>query len=187
MKTHRVLYQQLGENATTSRDPVAVVIAQDGNEVTARSGNREFTVDLTATCTVCVSYDNNMLVSKDKYSVGEVELPDWLSPDEWLRNTTRWKYTWGFGADRSWPESWQRFVAGCGEAQKYSVIKLLKTKKFRSKFRASLREQLERWLDTAPEDRQYDSPFSYRQWDCLISPYDKRNARGIASSLYHSR
>jgi hypothetical protein len=170
------LTQQLGENSTTSRTPIAVL------------GERE--VDMNATVACCVSSDFDMLVSVPKYGTVEIELPEWLSPREWLDNQTEWKWAWGFGVEKSWPKSWQRFVAYncCGNsARRLAVVKLLTTKNFRSAFRASLRAQLETWFLTPTEERQFDSPFSRKQWDSLCDRYVEREAKCLDNTLYYRR
>ena len=173
--THKILFKQLGENATTPRDPVAVV-------------NGEPDVDLNAETTVCVSSDNDMLTAKKTYSIGEITLPEWLPPEEWLRNTTAWKWLWGLGADPTWSEAWQRGLVNLGStAHRLAAVKLLRTKKFRSNFRESLRDRLVEWLDTPVDERRYDSPFSYRQWGCLVNRYVAREAKQIDSNLYYSK
>jgi hypothetical protein len=171
--TRKILFKQLGENSTTPRDPVGVV-------------TDESKVDLEATTTCCLSFDDNRLVPKKLYSIGEVTLPDWLDPEEWLHDQTAWKWLWGLGADPNWPEAWQRGLLRLGSsANRLAAIKLLRVKKFRSEFRKSLRGQLETWLETPREDRQYDSPFSFRQWDCLVNRHVAIEAKQRDAGLYH--
>jgi len=179
------LTRQLGENSTTPRDPVAVY---DPEGV-----HRDITFKETTTC--CLNSGDNRLVSTQLYGKTEVELPSWLDPNEWLRNRTAWKWAWGCGCDKSWPEAWQRYLAyqcgrvggntGEGTARRLAVIKLLKVKNFRSEFRQSLRDRLESWLETPADERQYDSPFSFRQWECLTR-YERRRAKCLDNQLYWS-
>ena len=173
LTTHKILFKQLGENATSPRDPVGVYSGQ---------------VDLEEMTTCCASYDDNRLVPKKLYSVGEVTLPEWLSPEEWLRNTSCWKRLWGLGADPSWPEAHQRALVHLGSTgHRLAAIKLLRTKKFRSSFRESLRDRLVEWLDTPADERRYDSPFSYRQWGCLVNRYVAIEAKRLDAGLYSSK
>ena len=174
MKTHQILLRQTGEVSYTPRDPVAVY--EPG------------TVDLEETTSCCLSSDDWRLVSTKLWEVREITLPDWLAPEEWLRNTTVWKWAWGCGVDPEWPEAWQRTLAqgGFSCAQRIACVKLLGTKKFRSEFRASLKEQLVAWIEN-PEGRKYDRPFSQRQWDRLINVYVAREARQLDEALYRNR
>lgn len=171
MKTHEILFSRGGnENATTAPDPVAVWTGQ---------------VDLETTDMYCASSDMDMLVPCKKYEVHTVTLPDWLSPEEWIANTIGWKYTWGCGVDPEWPEAWQRGLKNMGSAaQRVACADLLRTKKFRNTFRASLCEQLKKWLEG---DSDFASPFSARQWGCLINVYVEREASAIENGLYYSR
>jgi len=187
MKKHAILFKHLGENAPTPRDPVAVVL--DVQDDTARivGENGPVEIDLTKKVYRCAYYDDNRLVDVLLYSVGEVELPDWMDPQEWIQNTTRWKYLWGYGVEKDWPQAWQRWLSVCGGPQRLAAIKLLRTKRFRSAFRKSLREQLEKWLTTMPEDRDYDSPFSRRQWECIVDNRTVLESKRIDAHLYAQR
>lgn len=182
---HRILLQQLGENATSSRDPVAEVLAQDGDTLTARSGDKTFTVSLKEKQTCCFSSDNDMLVEVDKYAVGEVELPDWMTCSEYLRHQTDFKYYLGFGGQLTWPRQWFFRIIRFGEYGRYAAIKLLNVKKFRSTFRMSLRSQLEAWLNDP--NPQHQSPFSPRQWECLLDGHTCLAAKRTATNLYWTR
>lgn len=168
--TALVLFKQLGENSTSSRDPI---------------GPWEGQVDLDEKTTCCLSSDDDRLVSKDLYEVREVTLPAWLSAREWAANSVDWKYTWGAGVDPSWPEAWQRGLARLRFSDRYWAAKLLAVKNFRSAFRKSLRDQIVAWLETPAEERRYGSPLSPRQWDCLArAPWEPKR---VADSLYYDR
>jgi len=173
---HLVLCKKTGENATTAADLIRLY-----NEA-------EDAALLSVTDSFCVSFDNDMLVSCKVYEVHEVELPEWLSVEEWCANTTKWKYTWGFGVKKDWPETVQRFVSEVdGEGERLAVVKLLETKKFRSEFRKSLRVQLDAYLATPVAERKFASPFSPKQWECLVDRYVAREASQLSSSLYYRR
>lgn len=171
MKTYKILYKHNGENADSAKDPHGVY--EPG------------AVDLTAQKTCCRNWDDNGLVNVNLYMVREVDLPDWLDVNDWVRNPVEWAYLWGMGAEIDWPEAWQRGLVGMPEAKRYTCAKLLKTAT-RSEFRKSLKAQLVAWLETAPEDRKYHDPYSPRQWDALLDRFTVRAARSRASDLYHS-
>ncbi len=147
----------------------------------------EFDGDLEATGSFIWYHDDWRHVSAPLYSVSQVELPGWLSPREWIRDSIKWKYTWSFGVDNTWPEAWQRELKGFSSAQRLAAVKLLKTKKFRSDFRASLCDRLKAWLETPTDDREYADPFSVRQWACLINRYVAREAEQLSTSIYRAR
>ena len=184
MKTYAVLYSiKNNENSTTPPDPIGEWL--DGKCV--RRG-KATEIDLKATSMHCVSYDNDMLVECNTYSLRQVTLPDWLSLDEWLDNTVRWKWAWAFGAKPdAWPERWQRVFAYDlkGSAEKLVCAKLLNTKKFRSEFRKSLRDQLIQWIES--DDRAHTSPFSGRQFDMLIQRRDLFEAKRLDENCYRNR
>lgn len=158
MSTHtvKILFtRKNNENATTALDPMAPWSEQ---------------VDLEETGTFCASSDWDMLVPAKLYEVRDITLPSWMSADEWCRRSIEWKYVWGAGVDMSWPESWQRGLAGMSFADRAAACKLLNTKKFRSNFRKSLRDQIVTWFETPAEARRYDSPLSARQWETIALP-----------------
>ena len=158
MSTHKVqiLYtRKHNENATTAMDPMAPWSGQ---------------VDLEATGTFCASFDWDMLVPAKLYEVREITLPSWMSAEEYTTGWIEWKYVWGAGVDMSWPEAWQRGLAGLSFADRAAACKLLRTKKFRSSFRKSLRDQIVSWLETPADQRRYESPLSARQWAAISLP-----------------
>jgi len=179
MKTHQILYRHFGENSDTAKTPVAVF-----SEGMSYQGQP---VELGEQIYCCLNWDDNRLVPTRKWAVLPVRLPDWLGPEAWLRRPTDWSWAWGLGMDPSWPEAWQRsIVAGrFSEAQRLAMIKLLKTRHFRSDFRRSLAEQLVCWLETEPEARAYASPFSPKQWAALIDRWVAREAEQLSSGLYY--
>lgn len=169
MTTHEILFEHRGEVSYTKHDPVAVWKGQ---------------VDLTETKGAILSNDDWRHVSVNRFSTAEIELPYWLSPSEWISNQTAWKYTWGLGCNQAWPENWQRGLLRLSSEQTYVAAKLLKTKSFRSEFRAKMRMQLVAWLEGHSE---YESPFSWRQWDAITSHHDVKAAKREAEYLYRSR
>ena len=149
---HQILFEHLGEYSYTPKSPRRIF---------------ENDVDLdTKTTHTILGYDDFRPCPVQRYEVQEVELPDWLTPQEWLREHVRWGFVWNAHPDvKGWPESWQRFLLTLDEYRREAAVKLLATKSFRSEFRQSLRDQLEDWL---AGNRSYQSPFSTRQWQALM-------------------
>ena len=114
------------------------------------------------------------------WELHEIELPEWLSTKEYCRSYIKWKHFWGLGGDPEWPEKWQRLLSrGGSPADRLACIQLLKTKKFRSKFRSDLCAQLVNWLN----EECYPTPFSPRQWDKLVNKYVVWRAERLESDL----
>jgi len=113
--------------------------------------------------------------------VHEIELPEWLSTEEYCKTYRTWKYFWGLGANPEWPEKWQRILVrkGYSPADRLACIQLLMTKKFRSKFRSDLCAQLKTWL----EEERYPHPFSPKQWDKLVNKYVVWRAAQLETAL----
>jgi hypothetical protein len=182
---HKILLQHLGENSTTAPDPVAEVLAQNGDTVTARSGEKSYTADLTEQHTCCINSGWDMLTTVNKYALGEVEVPDWMTCADYLRHQTEFKWYVGFGGQLTWPRQWFHRITRLGESARYAAIQLLNVKKFRSPFRMSLRSQLEAWLNDAQP--RYGSPFSKRQWEALLDGHTCLAAKRTSNALYWNR
>jgi hypothetical protein len=114
--------------------------------------------------------------------VHEILLPDWLSTEEYCANPIKWKHFWGLGANPDWPENWQRLLtrSGFSPADRLACIQLLKTKKFRSKFRSDLHAQLVTWLT----EERYMYPFSPKQLDKLVNKYVIRRAAQLEAEIH---
>ena len=171
MKRHRILFERRGENSTTAPDPVRPW---------------DWSVDLSETRSYCLSFDDDRLVTCERWQLRDITLPDWLSPEEWCRDNVFWQQLWDMGVPEDWPEVWQRGLQGFTPAQVLASVKLLRTEKFRSEFRRDLRQQLVLWFDQVPP-RAHRSPFSPRQWDALIDRWTARDARRLSENGYHAR
>jgi hypothetical protein len=171
---HAVLFtRKFNENSDTPMDPVGPFDPKVHDEGF-----------LAETGSFCFYWDDNRLVECNLYAVNEVFLPPWLSVEEWISNAIAWKYTWAAGIDPRWPEAWQRGVQTFSTAEKSAAARLLTThihNRFRSAFRKNLAKHLVEWLETEPEDRRYQSPFSHKQWGCLVSRDDARTGESIYS------
>ncbi|MBU0491110.1 MAG: hypothetical protein KKA73_16040 [Chloroflexi bacterium] len=173
MKLHQILYEQVPfTNIATPMSPRAV---WDGDTSWLR------------VYTQChYSYDDDRTVEVRRYDVRDVALPDWLPAEEWIAECVKWRWAWGMGAQPNWPEAWQRWLAYAPDAwpRKLAAIELLSTSRFRSPFRASLREQLVTWLEQPGEEHRYNSPLSDRQWDKLVDRRVRREANQRDRALY---
>lgn len=125
-------------------------------------------------------FDDPRPIPVKRWQVEEVTIPDWISPEEYIRSPERWawmfmqmsKYGWSPELARAWMDSVELFT----DAEMNAALTLLRTRKFRSKFRESLRDQIVDWLLTPPHERKYPrSPLSQKQWAAIIRPrYGRR-------------
>jgi hypothetical protein len=186
--TATFLLRHNGENATTNHDLYAVVVKQEGDVVTARRpySDVEFTVNITEQASRCISFDFDMLTQINLYRVAEVELPEGITPDEWITNSVKFKFLFARGADHNWGGDTLRSLLFLDGQYQYAAIRLLRTKNFRSTFRQSMRQQLDQWLATSSEARQYPTPWSGKQFSYLLSTHDLRALRQIDNSTYYS-
>lgn len=174
MRTHQYLTRQYGENATTPRSIVAVWhgSAPDG-------------VDMAAVEYCCLNSDDNRLIPVPLHGLAEVALPEWMDAAEYVEGHIRLAYAVRAGMGLAWPEAWVRGIMAMRDTgERVAVCELLATKKFRSAMRASLRDQVVTWLETAEDDRQYTSPLSARQMACITRPEHHRLAKCRAAMLH---
>jgi len=169
--THSVVFsRQFNENSCSPMDPTGLDPAA---------------VDLEATGWFCLSGDNDMQVQSRLYEIRQVSLPAWLSVNAWLSNSIKFRYIWAAGVSQDDPEAFQRACLAMSTAQIIAAVGLLRTKKFRSAFRASLAARLTEWLDETAH--QFASPFSHGQWAALCNVHVLRQARAVDSSCYRNR
>ncbi len=201
MKTVQFLCKQMGENSTTSHDLYSEIVNGKVKISVPRkdeNGRKTLSYDkiekdlseinMNETISVCLAFDNDMLVQKELWSIREVQLPDWLSGEEYLRMEIRFKYLWGFGCSMETPEKIQRFLLDISdEALRLGYIKLLSTKNFKSPVRESLYNQVMAWIDTNPEDRKYGKPLSWKQEAMLVNRHVMLEAKQKSTSLYWRR
>lgn len=153
MSVRKVLAERRGVNITTPPSPVREF--QPGDEELLKITEK-----------FCIGFDNNMLVESPRFTVLEVDLPEWLETDVWCDNFIRWnRLLSNKNLISKFGEKSVRFIdypGNCLEA----IESLCKTKKFRSEFRKSLFEQLISWMEQEPP--VVLSPFSERQWAALL-------------------
>ena len=175
-KTVIFLTKQLGENSDTSQDIVDVWRGLNS-------------VDLSEQVMCCLNSGDDRLVPTWRYGFRLVDLPDWLSAEEYQRHDVEWSYAWARGVDVDWPETWQRALMRMPDrGERIALIDLLRVKAFRSEFRRSLRFQVEAWLDTPVEERRFETPLSPRQLSSITTDEHVRRARqrvSMAGRAWH--
>jgi hypothetical protein len=60
-----------------------------------------------------------------------------------------------------------RFLNSLSDYNRVPLSRLLKTKKFRNKFRQNICEQVLTWIRKRPKDRKFNFPLSPKQLDCI--------------------
>lgn len=173
--THQILFDgSMNENSTSSRYPVAVYVPGS--------------VNLEEQVNQCVSADFDMQISVRRYEVREVTLPSWLSAEEWIRTSSAWSFLWADARTRQLDEVFQRELLHMDSSLRYAATTLLLTKNFRSSFRQNMRDQLVAWMMTPAENRQYNTPFSRKQMEYVVSDRDVRAAKSLSRDhYYHTR
>lgn len=132
--------------------------------------------------TVCAGPDWDMPVESDKYRLVTANLEDWIDPKEWLsefRNDI--KFFLARGGRLEWGETHVRKLLTLQADYQVACLDLLNVKEFRSEFRASLRKQLDAWLNGTSH---YDQPFTQRQWDCLVTSHVIRKRKNADRQVY---
>ena len=170
MATHKIVYKQTGENQGT-RSPICALADFDG--------------DMDATTSVCINSGMDMLITVKVYIVKEITLPDTITVDFWLKNHIQLKYVYGAGVPETTSLTLVRWLMDADMTTRVVVGKLLKTKKFRSAFRQSLRDQLDDWA--AQETPEYAAPLTGRQLAAATHDRDRIEAKNTATRLYWTR
>lgn len=179
-------------NAAKTRTVEFRTVQRGENSTTPRSLDVELTpevdaaTDWTATVVCCLNADNDMPVTVEKFGRATVEIPAWMTVEFYLRHNIGMKYAVAMGIPLTADERLMRWAIGANKTFVFGVAKLLKTKKFRSGFRQNLCEQFINWILVPASERRYTSPFSARQWDCVVDAYTAREADRISSSTYYS-
>jgi hypothetical protein len=160
MKKVKYLMKQYGEYVYTARDIYEVYTGQ------------EYDKDADAGC--IRGYDSWQPAPKKLWAVEEIEIPEWMTPEEYITYKIEWKYYVKIGGIEELGRDAFFKLNKLGGVLRVAAIKLLKTKKFRSKFRESLANQLKKWISGEVD---YSLPFSYKQEKALVTGYDRIEAK----------
>lgn len=173
MQTVSVLFKHTGCNSDTAYEPVCIFNEMIHGHLLERK--RE----------CCLNYDNDMMVSIHEYRVldcrtwSDVEDPMIFARLRWYIKEAE---AAGLNPDTIRPEVLQKLMS-LADWQRWGCYKLLKTKNFRSEFRAKMREQLDSWLRG---ESNYESPFSPKQWMCLGIGQETHTIQRVQDNLYRS-
>ena len=161
MKKVKYLGELLGAYSTTDYNPMKVYEPSKDKEKLKEKTTKTWTSS------------DWRLVEVPRYKVLEIEIPDWMSPEEYLDTHTQigWKYyKIAGGAEKLGREAFKKLSWFKDKPLLVAVLRLLKTKRFRSKFRESLRDQVLDWIEGKSK---YDSPLSKKQRDALVTRADE--------------
>lgn len=145
-----------------------------------------FTGDLTEKTEKFVSWDCNIYVECDKYKLCELEIPDWMSENEWKWYEIDYKYTIGLTGLSADELSEVRFhnLRKLGEKYKYFIGWLMK-KNTKNAYMLSIRDQVISWLDT--QENRHAAPLSEKQWEAATRHCPLWEAKSISTRLYYNR
>ena len=138
------------------------------------------TIDLNEKVDRFVSWDCNIPTSVPRYKVATIQLPKWLTFDEWNNNHIAWKYTWGMGVSKEWSENRQRKMFSMMRVNKTMVLAITKivNSRPRKDSRKKLKDQVTKWLDSKSQK------FNYDNGRLLINKWLTIEANQIDSQLY---
>jgi hypothetical protein len=140
--THKILCENVGEQLHTWKSPQAVWTGQ---------------VDLNTEHTYILSSSDHRLTAGKAYEVREYELPAWLDAQEWCDNYFDWGIVLGsFGLDVDQKLAYWLLNLS---AEQVAAVKSVMTKKTKSSFVLSIREQIQNWISNGVTA----SPLSQRQ------------------------
>jgi len=153
MTIRKILYRKNGENIGTAPDAFKPYNEETDAHLLSVMDN------------FCFSYDDNRLVPAHKYELHELDLPVWLSTEDYCYNEYRWRFILAY------PDMCEKLGA-----QSYRLLRmdfdrikalaeLFKVKKFRSSFRQSIFSQVCEWFNDP--DPRYRDPLSPGQWNAI--------------------
>ena len=146
--------------------------------------------DPAAMKSVCVSYDNDMLIEVPRDKLVEVEVPEWFDFSE-FRSEIAIKYLLAYGYEWSMGENVLRklypLIAHTNGTGYYVYLLLnavIKVKNPRSEFKKSIKAQVEEWLNG---QGKYALPLSTRQFAAIGSSHARFAYDRTAAGAYLSR
>ncbi len=162
MKTVKFLMRQSGEFVSTPRNIDSPFVGQD--------------YDKTKMADTIRSNDDWRPEPKLMYAIEEIEIPEWMSPDDFSEHNWTWYKRIG-GTEELGKSVYDKIIGIKNGTLRLACMKLLNTKKFRSSFRESLKNQLVAWIqDINPK---FKEPFSIKQQHSLCNEYTYQEARQI--------
>lgn len=134
------------------------------NAVSPVCREEEFSGNLDETVRGISGPDDFRPVQRRRWQVRDVDLPSWMSVEEYIRDyariSTRMYYIRDVG------ESAGRYMLELSGPSLRAFHQLM-TANLRSEFKKSLKEQVITWLEKDPVDREYPSPLSDKQWQAI--------------------
>ena len=157
MKTVTYVYRHYGEYYYTPKQVYSVYDADNPPDMTSKVR--------------CISNDDWQYSRMiNEYMLVERGIPDWMEPEVYVRLSSELESLWCHGLPIDTDEVTTQALLRMSSFEQDTCVKLLTTKKFRSSFRESLRDQLVGWIYG---DRKYASPFSPKQWT-YAAPHPSR-------------
>ena len=154
MKKVKIIFsRQYNENITTDLRPYCLL--------------EDFKENINKTDIYCASWDDNRLVEGKIFEIRELVLPDWMDEETYLKEYIRCNSIIIQAEEiENMNQKWFHRIVELNESIREIIFTLLRTKKFRSAFRESLKNQLVEWLNN--DNPEYSLPFSDKQLNCLI-------------------
>ena len=178
IKTVEIVFKRNGQNVGTYSPHCAI----EDTEKYDLSKKEQF----------CRSYDDNYLIEENTYFIKEIVLPIWLNEKEYCENTNYvyWNYIWQMNNKIPYmAENIQRYlydlmVKNYG-FNVYCMSFILQVKRFKSKFRESMYNQIIDHINTPQEDRKYRLSLSPKQLNCIS--VKKWQYDNVSKSIYWAK
>ena len=118
-----------------------------------------------------ISNDNWMIVTVPKYEMEEIDIPSWLSVDEYIKKHITWKYfLYMFKDNGENDEKLARKFFPNHDYSRFCIVKLYQSNP-RTKYKRSLKNQVEQWIED--DDTKFDLPLSPKQIKSLDNKWDR--------------
>jgi hypothetical protein len=172
-KTVEVVYYASGENSGTY-SPLCFIESfpadRDINEKTEKF----------------INWDCNIYVSCDMYKIQKIEVPEWITEQEFLKDYISHKYAFGLAYDfyiTLSKEEWSKFKT-LSEKYKFFIDEYFKGNT-KNEFKKSLRAQIIDWLNS-PYDYKRPQPLSPRQFEIAAQYIPLYQVNNISTRIYYS-
>lgn len=177
MKTAKLLCKHEGEYSTTSHTPVREYKKADEHLLSEEKS-------------VLYNSDFFLRTKVSRYRTSTHMIPEWMDCNYYLRNRCNLYFIWEvYGMEKlSETETHNMIYLMNQKGFEYvwAIGKLINTdrKKMNSTFRISLKDQIEAWLKEDPENHEWDSPLSKKQYSSYAKYCRMWEAEELSNHIY---
>lgn len=145
--------------------------------------SENFDVDFSEKVLVCRNWDDDGLISVERFRKSEIEIPEWMDEEFYLQNYIHFKFAIGLAGEKfvlSLNKVQLKNLLGLSVGYKYFIGKYLKGNT-KSSFKLSIKEQIWNWLSN--ENNKYEVPLSPKQFEIASNYIPLYEAEKISNGI----